>query len=114
MSLLIELEGDKSLEETTSLKSWIEKERIHGIENIKQNTEPPQPGEMGPTVVAVISVILSSAATVELIRSLHVWVTTRKRRLKVKITDGSRTVEIDCESPDDINALIEATGKLNP
>ena len=114
MAVLIEISGEGELAETNDLKRWIEQERISGVDEVRQEFEPPAVGEQGPTALAVISIVLGSAAMVELARSIHVWLTTRKRRLKVKISNVNRVVEVECENPPNTEELLQQIKLLIP
>lgn len=107
MELLVKLEGADSVGETADLKGWIQRERIPSITGITQREKPPRAGEQGPTLLAILGVVLGAKATVELVRSIHRWIETRKRKITITIERGDQKVIVDCDNPPDIDKLLE-------
>ena len=62
---------------------------------------------MGVDPLTVLSVVLGAKAVVELVKSLHVWITTRKPKVKIKLKYGQFDLEIDAENLPDQQALTE-------
>ena len=106
MQLSINLEGTGSVAETTELLTWLHESRIKGVENVAQDETPPAPGEQGPTLLAILTVILGSRAIVELARSLHRYIEARTPRTKITLKTGKQTIQIDCTNPPPLPALI--------
>ena len=106
MELQITLEGESSVEETADLKSWLHRQRITDVSAISQKEQPPAPGELGPTLLAILGVVLASKAAVELVRSIHRWIETRKRKIKIVIEAGGKKITIECENPQNFDTLV--------
>lgn len=105
MQLTVNVEGSSSIADTSELQAWLHESRIPSVDQITQQEEPPKPGEQGPTLLAVLSVILASKAMVELVRSIHRYIEARTPRTKIKITSGKKSIEIDCTNPPPIEEL---------
>ena len=72
-----------------------------------RKTAPPRPGEMGVDPITVLSVVLGSAAAVQLVKTLHVWVKTSRPSLKIKFKTGTSEVEIDAQNLPDQQVLVD-------
>ena len=105
-NLTVTLVGEKDVDETTDLLKWIRRERIDGFEDIEQAKLPPKEGEMGPSLLAVLGVVLGANATVELVKSIHKWIETRKRKVKITIERDGHIMTIDCESPESVSEIM--------
>ena len=112
MELLLQLEGEDSVQETADLKAWIQRERIADLTDISQKENPPGPGEQGPTLLAILGVVLGAKATVELVRSIHRWIETRQRKIVITIQHGDRTITVECANPDDVDALLARVAEI--
>lgn len=112
MDLELRIEGTGPVEEAADLTEWLRLERISGVTDISQREKPPAPGEQGPTLLSIIGLVLGAKATVELVRSIHRWIETRKRNIKINIEHGDKKVVVDCANPDDVEALISSLSEL--
>ena len=99
MQLTVDIEGPASVAETSELRAWLQGARLPTVERIAQEETPPEPGEQGPTLLAILTVILGSSAMVELVRSIHRYIQARTPKTKIKIKVGKKTIEIDCTNP---------------
>ena len=82
-------------EDLRSLADWLRRDPDLRGTRITPVTPPPRPGHMGgPTdtlqLVADNGELMTAVAT-----TIGVWLGTRSRRTKIKVTDGERSVEID-------------------
>ena len=65
----------------------------------------PDEAAMSADLVTLVSVVLSSAAVVQLARAVHTWIIHTRPGVKVRLVDGTRTLDIDCINPKDADAL---------
>jgi hypothetical protein len=107
MELTIELSGTGSLSETADLQEWLRDAHIREVERLTLEEAPAKQGEQGPTLLAILTVVLGARATVELVRSIHRYIDARKPKTKIKIKLGKKTVEIDCTNPPPLPELVE-------
>ena len=112
MELLMHLEGEESVRETADLKAWLQRERIAGLTAICQTEEPPGPGEQGPTLLAILGLVLGAKATVELVRSIHRWIETRQRKIVIKIQRGDQIITVECVNPGDVDTLLRRVAEI--
>jgi hypothetical protein len=98
MEMEVELMGTDATESSVlSLQDWIKNESITGLQS-QRKTAPPAKGELGLELLPVLSIILGSAAVVELVKSIHVWLKYRRPKVKVKFRVGPSEVVIDAEN----------------
>lgn len=112
MALELEIVGEDAVSEASDLRKWIERERIRDIEEVEQRVIAPKPGEQGPTALAILKIVLSSAALVKLAESVHVWIKSSRKKIKIKISDGDRVIEVEADNPGDLQELVDAAKKL--
>lgn len=108
--VILSLSGENDIAETTDLVRWIERERLDAVEKVEQKTAPPKEGEMGPSLLAILGVVLGAKATVELVKSIHKWIETRKRKVSITIEVEGKTITVDCESPETVSEIIQGLG----
>jgi len=104
MNLDIRLESDDPLD-SVALQDWIRREDIEGAA-IQRRILPGEKGTMGDAG-SILEIVLGSAAVVQLVRSIHLWLKTRRRRIKIhlKAKDTDLTIEVD--SLDDEQAIVK-------
>lgn len=112
MELTLKIKGQESLKETTELVRWLREERIREVSSVSQVEEPPKLGEQGPTLLAVIGIVLGAKATIELVKSIHHWIDARKRKITIIIVTKDKKILIDCENPPDIIDLISSISEI--
>ncbi len=114
MEIQIELIGTDADEDTAlALRDWLQKEQISGL-LVERKSAPPKESHMGIEPLSVLSIILGSAAIVELVRSIHVWLEVRKPKLRLKLRRGQSEVEIEVENLASQQEVIESVlAKLN-
>ncbi len=110
----VQVEGtDDNVELASDLSSWIKEARIKGASQIKQEVSVPGEGEMGGTLLAAISVILGSAAMVELVKVLCRWIELQHGPVSVTVKDSQgRSVTIEAENKDTLVEAVEAAKQL--
>ncbi len=98
MEIELELKGQDADEDTAlSLRDWLQKEQISGL-LVERKSAPPKEDHMGIDPLSVLTVILGSKAIVELVKSIHIWLTVRKPKLRLKFRHGKSVVEIEVEN----------------
>ena len=88
-------------EELRSLASWLRTERVAGAEI--RSHQAPKPGELGSALEIVRILVGDTGAAPILAASLAVWLRTRRKDLKLKITRD-----------DGLNCVVEAKGVSDP
>lgn len=113
MQIAISLdEGDDPVAETVELRNWLHSARLSEVERVTQEESPPEPGEQGPMLLAILTVVLGSKALVELVRSIHRYIEARTPKTTITITAGQKSIKIDCVNPPSLEALVEQAKKL--
>lgn len=98
MNLDLSLEGQDADEKLLfALNDWIRKEQIDSL-SICRKTATASEEHMGVSPNEVLSIVLGSAAVVELTRSLHVWLKSGRRKLKLKIKHGTSECEFNAQN----------------
>jgi hypothetical protein len=113
MQLTLDVQGPASVAEASELRAWLHDARMPSVDQIEQQEEPPKPGEQGPTLLAILTVVRGSKAMVELVRSIHRYIEARRPKTKIKITSGKKTFEIDCTNPPSIEELVKEAKELS-
>jgi hypothetical protein len=114
VELTISVEGENAVTEAADLQRWIARKRIRDVRAI-QKSDPPKQGEQGATLLAVLGVVLGAQATIELVRSIHAWIETKRRTLKVTVATNGQSIIIEANNPQDIDSLVaQAKGILSP
>ncbi|GIG58960.1 hypothetical protein Lfu02_33320 [Longispora fulva] len=83
----------------------------HEDVDLARRTAPGQAGAMGLAADALLIAVGSGGAGVALIQAICTWLRSRRSTIRVKISTGSTTVEVDVSSarhPHDVLALLEA------
>lgn len=107
MDFEIELTGTDANEQTTlSLQDWIKNEQIEEM-SVKRKSGIPQKGDMGADPLTILSVVLAAPAVVELVKSIHVWIQSRKPKCKIKISGSGNVVELDSENIPELQSLLD-------
>lgn len=114
-------EGEDGMATTDSLEVYLEGEdvgeavlfdlrdrlqRVGGI-RVEPVREPVKEGLLGGAFEAGLSVILGSAAVVQLVKALHIWLQTRRPHLKVKLKAGGKQLELDAKNLPEAQAVID-------
>jgi hypothetical protein len=99
-------------EELRQLARWLrDEDELRGRVSL---VEPPiGPGQMG-SVLDTVQVVLTSGTAGTFVTSLFAWLGHRRvvGRVKLKVRNGDRTIELTCGSADDANELIDRVSKI--
>ncbi len=108
MELDLGLEGQDATEQTLySLQDWLKQEKIKGL-RIETKSSPPKTGQMGADFIPILTAFLTSAAVVELVKSIHVWIQATRPKIKIKIQiPVDKTIEVDASNLPDTQALVD-------
>jgi hypothetical protein len=112
MDITVDLEGSDAVAETIELREWLHNARIREVERVTQEEAAPAPGEQGPTLLAVLTIVLGSRAVVELVRSIHRYIEARTPKITIKITTGKKSIKIDYTNPIALPELLEQVKNL--
>jgi hypothetical protein len=109
-TLIVECGGDAA--QATDLRSWLHDGRLAGVQRVSQLERPPKPGEQGPLLLPLLTVILASPAAVVVVKSVHRYIEARTPKIKITIKQGSKSLTIDCVNPPPIAELVEQAKTL--
>jgi hypothetical protein len=95
-TIAVTIDGADAGEATVlAAQEWLRRSEIAGLQ-VRRPSERPADGRMGAVdPAAILAVVLGSQAVIELVKSLHVWITTRKQNVVITIRDGERALTID-------------------
>lgn len=111
MEIKLQLEGQEADEKSLlALQDWLKRSDVEGLRVEREKSRPAE-GQMGD-VATILSVVLGSAAVVELVRAIHTWVKTRRRNVKIKFDVGGTKVEIDAQNLADDEAVNRTAERL--
>lgn len=111
MEIKLKLEGPEAGEESLlAIQDWLRRSDIEGLRVEREKSRPAE-GEMGD-VSTILSVVLGSAAVVELVRTIRAWVGTRRRNVKIKLDVRGTKVEIEAENLSDDEAVNRTAERL--
>ncbi len=98
MDLEIVMGGEATAEsDARDLQAWLHREAVAGL-RVQPKPGIPTPGHMGIDPVTILSVVLGSEAIIQLVKSLHVWMQTRKPKATVTVKTAAGEVQIDVEN----------------
>lgn len=98
-------------DEVVALEDWLRRARIHGLHAHREKL-PIQPGEMGPELLPILTLVLSSTVLAELIKALHGWLTSRRRKVSLELEVGDRRIRIESEGNETIDDLLHRVQPL--
>ncbi len=116
MKLEFELHGNSTKEQDVAdardLLTWLKASRIQTVEDLSLKEIPPQPGEMGPTVLAIIGAILGAEATVELVKQVFSWLEAKNKKIEISVNRGGEqvTVKSDNLTPEELGRVAATLG----
>lgn len=101
-TLLIEIEGPGSEDQIKDLEERLRDGGLRVEERSRHTTD-----SRGKTqgVGTVLAVILSSAAVVELVRSIHAWIRDRAPQGKIVVRRGDLEVVVEVKNPRDLESF---------
>ena len=95
---------------TDSLQAWLLQTEGLSAE-VDRRPGVRRSDDMGFEVL--LSIVLAAPAVVELVKSVHTWLTTRVNKTEVTFSEpGGRTITISTESLEDLSAHLEAAAVL--
>jgi hypothetical protein len=107
MDLELIMGGDATAEsDARDLQALLRREAVAGL-HVQPKPGAPTPGHMGIDPVTVLTVILGSEAIIQLVKSLHVWLQTRKPKATVTVKTVAGEVQIDVENLKDQDAFVQ-------
>lgn len=90
------------------LEQWLRDEQLTDVDI--HRSAVASPGEMG-VLAETLSIVLSSAAAVALIESIHVWIRARRPHVSVRIRRrGGDEVVVDASSAGNAAEIVHALG----
>lgn len=96
-----------------SLHDWLrDEDNLRGT-RVEWRSVPPEPGDMGLTDLLTVTLGAGGAGAV-MARSISVWIRHRSSDLKLKITVGDQTVEVDALRLRNPEELARIVAKLLP
>jgi hypothetical protein len=105
MDVLIGISGGDEVGELTALAGWLGAERaLQGAVRVVRGDIGE--AELGGGLDALSVAVGSGGVGVALAQSLSVWLRARRSDIKVTVTAGGRTIEVDARSVSDPAALI--------
>ena len=116
MKLELEVHGNSTREQNVAdardLLAWLKASRIQSVNDLSLKEIPPQPGEMGPTVLAILGAILGAEATVELVKQVFSWLEAKNKKIEISVTRGGEqvTVKSDNLTPEELGRVANTLG----
>ncbi|WTW96697.1 hypothetical protein OG216_26525 [Streptomycetaceae bacterium NBC_01309] len=104
---VIRLRGelDGGVDELTALADWLRQERVlRG--SVRLVARAPRPGELGGAFELITVALGAGGVGAALAESLSVWLGNRRSDVKVSVSVGDRTVEVEASRVADAPALI--------
>ncbi|KPA22291.1 hypothetical protein shim_05690 [Shimia sp. SK013] len=99
MQLEVGIEGNSTAEQDVAdaqdLLSWLKASRLKNVDDLALKEVPPEEGELGPTVLAVIGAILGAEATVELVKQVFSWLEAKNKKIVINVAQGDKEISID-------------------
>jgi hypothetical protein len=100
--------------EVLALQDWLRLARVRGL-RAERETQPRAPSDMGPELLPIITVVLSSTVLAELARALHAWLTSRRRKVAIEVEVEGRRIRLESESGESVESLLKRVeGLLHP
>lgn len=109
IDLVLDAKDGSSEQATDDLYRWLNMEE--GI-RVKRERGAPEEGSMGIDPLSILTVVLGSAAAVKLAESLHVWIENRRPKIKIRIVNGDRSIEIETNNVESQQELIEKINSI--
>lgn len=106
LSVRIELaEAQIPEDEILALDDWLRLARVPSLRAVRE-TSPIRSGEMGMELLPILTVVLSSTVLAELVRTLHGWLTSRRRKVAIELEREGRRIRLESESGESVEALL--------
>jgi hypothetical protein len=91
--------------EALALEDWLRLARVRGL-RAARHSQPIRLGEMGPELLPILTLVLSSTVLAELARALHGWLTTRRRKVAIELEIEGRRIRVESESGESVESLL--------
>ncbi|MER7466302.1 hypothetical protein [Streptomyces sp. NPDC097981] len=101
MDVRVGLAGDETGEELRRLEEWLRRDQELGGVTITAQRAPDQGGEMGPVTEALHLLLEPRGVLTAVAASLGTWAGIRRRHVRIRVSNGKKTVEIDASRLDD-------------
>lgn len=106
LSVKVELTDAQSPEdEIFALDDWLRRARVPGL-RARREREPIRPGEMGVELLPILTVVLSSTVLAELVRALHAWLASRRRKVTIELEIEGRRIRLESETSETVESLL--------
>lgn len=113
MELSVEaIEADQPVAAATDFADWLKKSRDSGIDAVRQMETSPKPGEQGPTLESLLSVVLAAPAVVAFVHCFFRYLEARRPKWKFTFKHGDKTLTVDCTNPPAVERLTESMREL--
>ena len=97
MELTIALKDQSSSADLDDLERWLRRSDLDEVE-VQRSVADLDPDDLGGGL-GLLAVVLAGPATIALVKSIHVWLTTRPAKTTVVVTEPSgRQVSVTTES----------------
>ncbi|MEV5494188.1 hypothetical protein AB0M50_02155 [Nonomuraea fuscirosea] len=105
MDVRIRITGGDAVAELAALWEWLQdEEALHGAVSPVEKEIGQE--ELGGAVELITVVLSSGGAGLALSRALNTWLRTRRGDVKVTVSDGERTVELEASNVKDVLPLL--------
>jgi Effector Associated Constant Component 1 len=112
LQISIAVSGSDAAAETAMLRDWLHEGRLKDVESVDQVETPPKLGEQGPELLAILTVVLSAKATLELVRSIHRYIEARRPKIEIEFKTAGKSFKIKAENPPSVSELMAQASKL--
>lgn len=112
MELSLVVDGRDGAGKAAELRGWLQEARLRDVTRLEQGRRPPAPGEQGPELIPLLTVVLAAPAVIELVRSIHKWIEATRPAVTVTVKDGDRTITIDARNPGSVAEVARAAERL--
>jgi Effector Associated Constant Component 1 len=108
-----ERSGDEqSGDELRSLLRWLRDDEDLRAARISARSAQPAPGEMGHGLDLVQVLLepdgLASALATAVVTAVVTWLSTRRRKVKVRLRHGDREIEVEAAGPGNIEGTVKS------
>lgn len=113
LELSISLDGRDAAAKAGELRIWLQEKRLRDVSRLEQVRGPPGPGEQGPELVPLLTVVLAAPAVIELVRSIHRWIEATRPAVTITVKDGDRTITIHAQNPGSVAEVAAEAERLS-
>ena len=98
-------EAARPVEAAADLADWLKKARLPGVDEVRQEEMPPKPGEQGPSLESILTVVLGAPAVVAFVHCFFRYLEARRPKMKITWKNGKNSLVIDCTNPPSMDKL---------